>query len=149
MIRVRRVEELAALPARSQYVTRRPVAGSPLVTLDPDGLTAEQRLARLGVPFEEPDSADALDPELGGCLLARPVDDGVQVKVVIRPELPGWQRVTFAEWAESRFMRFIEHGPEPDGWQKRPDGDWQLCGRLTQMPFLDQAPGTAPPAPGS
>jgi hypothetical protein len=119
------------------------------MTLDPEELTAEQRLARLGVPFEGPDSGDAIDPELGGCLLARPVDGGVQVKVVIRPELQGWERVTFAEWAESRFMRFIEHGPEPDGWQVRPDGDWQLCGRLTQMPPLDQAPGAAPPGPDS
>jgi hypothetical protein len=119
------------------------------MTLDPAELTAEQRLARLGVPFEEPGPGDVLDPEVGGCLLARRVEDGVRVKVVIRPELQGWKRVTFAEWAESRFARFIESGPEPDGWQERPDGDWQLCGRLTEMPLLDQDLGAAPPGQDS
>jgi hypothetical protein len=46
----------------------------------------------------------------------------------------------FAEWAESRFARLIEHGPEPAGWQERSDGARQLWGRLTQMP--DDPDGT-------
>jgi hypothetical protein len=56
------------------------------------------------------------------------------VKAAIRPGLDGWQRDMFAEWAESRFARLIEHGPEPDGWQERSGGARQLWGRLTKVP---------------
>jgi hypothetical protein len=100
-------------------------------------MSAEERLGALGVPFEETDFGDNVDPDVFGCLLVRQVDNGLMMKVAIRPGLVRDARETFAQWAESRLQRFAEHGPEPDGWQKRSDGDWQLWGRLQQMPRLD------------
>jgi hypothetical protein len=104
--------------------------------------TAEQRLAAIGIPLEEIDFGREDEPDVGGCLLAEDVPDGggTRVKAAIRPGLDGWQRDMFAEWAESRFARLIEHGPEPDGWQERSDGARQLWGRLTKMP--DDPDGT-------
>ena len=99
---------------------------------------AEKRLSEAGIPMEEQDYGDAVDPDVFGCILARPVEGGTQFKIAVRPELAGWQRETFAEWAASRFVRFVEHGPEPDGWQEQSvGGTWQLWGRLTEMPTLD------------
>lgn len=98
---------------------------------------AEERLGALGVPFEEIDFGANVDADVRGCLLVRQVGEGLMMKVAIRPGLVGPARETFAHWAESRLQRFAEHGPEPDGWQKRSDGDWQLWGRLRQMPNLD------------
>ncbi|MEU2004541.1 hypothetical protein ACH47B_26420 [Rhodococcus sp. NPDC019627] len=77
------------------------------------------------------------DPEVSGCLLVRQFDEGLMMKAAVLPGLFGEAREKFAEWAEARFLRFAEHGPEPDGWQKTSDGDWQLWGRLQQMPSLD------------
>lgn len=59
------------------------------------------------------------------------------MQAAIRPGLEANRRATFAEWAESRFQRFLEHGPEPDGWQKRSDGAWQLWARGVQLPTFD------------
>jgi len=90
---------------------------------------AERRLIAFGVPLEEQDFGDAVDPEVYGCILAEPADGGNRFKIAVRPELSGWQRETFAEWAASRFARFAEHGPEPDGWQEQSAGGvWQLWG---------------------
>jgi hypothetical protein len=105
---------------------------------------AERRLLAIGIPLEETEFGiegvvEFVDPEVGGCILARPVEGGHQFKAGIRPGLPGWQREMFAEWAAQRFTRFAEHGPGPDGWQEQ-DGDrgtWQLWSRLTAMPALD------------
>jgi hypothetical protein len=99
---------------------------------------AEQRLAAAGIPLEEEDFGREDEPDVGGCTLAEPVAGGTRVKAVIRPGLAGEPRAMLAEWAESRFQRFTEHGPEPDGWQKRTsDGAWQLWARLHEMPSPD------------
>jgi hypothetical protein len=84
--------------------------------------SAEQRLADAGIPLEEEDFGREDEPDVCGCLLAGTVTGGTRVKAVIRPGLSSWQRETFAEWTESRFARLLEHGPEPDGWQKRSCG---------------------------
>lgn len=87
--------------------------------------------------LEEPDFGDLVDPEVGGFILLEPLEDATRYVALIRPGLAEWQLRMFAEWAESRFARFIEHGPEPDGWQKREsDSGWQLWGRLVEMPRL-------------
>ncbi|MFF0487798.1 hypothetical protein ACFYTQ_02120 [Nocardia sp. NPDC004068] len=100
-------------------------------------MDAENRLEALGVPLEETDFGREDEPDIGGCLLVRQVDGGLMMKVAIRPGIAGEERDMFAQWAESRLLRFAEHGPEPDGWQHRSDGDWQLWGRWQQMPGLD------------
>lgn len=99
---------------------------------------AERRLNAFGLYLEVQDFGDAVDPEVGGCILARPVEGGHQFRAVMRPRMPDWQREMFAEWAAQRFVRFVEHGPEPDGWQEQSSGGaWQLWTRLTEMPSLD------------
>ncbi len=101
------------------------------------GAAEERLIETLGVPLESTDFGSDCDLALSGCLLVRQLDDGLMMKAAIRPGLAGETREQFAEWAKSRFLRFAEHGPEPDGWQKRSDGDWQLWARLQQMPSLD------------
>jgi hypothetical protein len=96
---------------------------------------AEQQLAAMGILLEEEDFGRKDEPDVGGCILAEPVEGGTRVRAVVRPGLSGEFREMFAEWAASRFARFNEHGPEPDGWQKRTsDNAWQLWARLRQMP---------------
>jgi hypothetical protein len=99
--------------------------------------TAEERLAALGVPLEEIDFGREDEPDVGGCIMAEDAEGGTRVKVVIRPGLAGEPRATFAEWAESRFARLIEHGPEPDGWEDHGYGRWQLWARMHQLPRAD------------
>lgn len=98
---------------------------------------AEERLAEVGLSFQEIDLVRDGEPDVGGCLLAEVADGRAGIRIVIRQGLTGWVREKFAEWAESRIKRFLEHGPDPDGWQQRRDGVWQLCGRLQEMPALD------------
>jgi hypothetical protein len=96
---------------------------------------AEQRLADAGIVLEEEDFGREDEPNVGGCILAEYVEGGVRLKAVIRPGLSGDFRDMFADWAATRFARFIEDGPEPDGWQKRTSDDaWQLWARLHRMP---------------
>jgi hypothetical protein len=99
--------------------------------------TAEERLAALGVLLEEIDFGREDEPDVGGCIMAEDAEGGTRVKVVIRPGLSGEPRATFAEWAESRFARLIEHGPDPDGWEDHGYGRWQLWARMHQLPRAD------------
>jgi hypothetical protein len=98
---------------------------------------AEERLAEVGLTFQEVDLVRDGEPDVGGCLLAEVSENRAGIRIVVRQGLAGWVREKFAEWAESRIKRFLEHGPDPDGWQQRGDGVWQLCGRLQEMPNLD------------
>jgi hypothetical protein len=98
---------------------------------------AEERLAEVGLSFQEIDLVRDGEPDVGGCLLAEVTDGMAGLRIVVKRGLAGGVREKFAEWAESRITRFLEHGPEPDGWQPRGDGAWQLCGRLQEMPNLD------------
>jgi hypothetical protein len=101
---------------------------------------AEERMASQGLILQETELGRDDDPAVGGCLMAEISGGMAGVQVVIRPGLAGQTRADFAEWAESRINRFLEHGPEPDGWRQRPDGVWQLWGRLQEMPSLDWRP---------
>ena len=69
-----------------------------------------------------------------------PLEGGTRVVLMAKPELSPEQRESFAEWCYSRIGRFLEHGPEPDGWQARSDGGWQMyvgTRILPDMGFLD------------
>ena len=108
---------------------------------------AERRLADRGVELVEiqPDEhgGDLVghlerNPDLAGLLALVPVEDGgAFVHAVIRPGLEEDRRALFAGWVEEKIDRFFEHGPEPDGWQRRQsDGGWQLWARQVQLPPL-------------
>jgi hypothetical protein len=97
---------------------------------------AERKLIDMGWPLEEVDFGREDEPLIDGCALIREVDGGMAARLVIRPGLDEEYRDGFAEWAVQRLERFEEHGPEPDGWQRRSDGDWQLWVRRVQLPPL-------------
>ncbi|MCX5170564.1 MULTISPECIES: hypothetical protein [Streptomyces] len=98
---------------------------------------AEKRLIAGGLEIEEVDFGREDEPDIDGCALLSQRDEGLAVRLVIRPGLASEFRAGFAEWALQRIERFEEHGPEPDGWQKRSDGDWQLWVRRHVLPSVD------------
>lgn len=100
---------------------------------------AEERLATAGISIDDVDFSREDEPDVVGCLLMQRVEGGSKIRVAIRPGTTGEPRARYAEWAESRIQRFIEHGPEPDGWQARSDMDdgWQLWGRERLLPHFD------------
>lgn len=96
---------------------------------------AETWLNKIGWPIEELDFGREDDPDVDGCALIHAIPDvGISVKLVVRPGLAPEFRAGFAEWAKQRIGRFLEHGPEPDGWQLRSDGDWQMWVRRVELP---------------
>lgn len=73
-----------------------------------------------------------VDPDVMGCML---LGDDEGAALHMRPGLEVDEAVALLDWAEDRANRFIEHGPEPDGWQRRTDGVWQLWARRVELPF--------------
>jgi hypothetical protein len=90
----------------------------------------------MGVPIREVDFS-GYDAAVGGCVRAHIEDGFAGIEVIVRPGLAADLKTSFAEWAESRINRFLERGPEPDGWQRTADGVWQLCARQEVLPSLD------------
>jgi hypothetical protein len=90
----------------------------------------------MGVPIREVDFS-GYDAAVGGCVRAHIEDGFAGIEVIVRPGLAADLKTSFAEWAESRINRFLERGPEPDGWQRTADGVWQLCARQETLPSLD------------
>jgi hypothetical protein len=100
---------------------------------------AEQRLNEFGLYIEEEDFRAVARPGVGGFVLIEPLDDGAhRIVLLVLPGTAPDARARFADWALSRIQRFLEHGPEPDGWQRRQsDGGWQLWAREVEFPPLD------------
>ncbi|MGS2615161.1 hypothetical protein ACVCAH_11640 [Micromonospora sp. LZ34] len=100
---------------------------------------AELRLNARGLFLDDQTGLGRDDePDVNGVLVMRPSDVVAEVNALIRPGLDDASRAMFAEWVEQRIDRFFEHGPEPDGWQRRvSDGGWQLWARRVQMPSMD------------
>ncbi|MFB7555328.1 hypothetical protein [Streptomyces brevispora] len=97
--------------------------------------TAENELlARYGWPIEEEDFGREDEPNIDGCALLEEVEGGTRGRFIVRPGLAPEFRAGFAEWAVQRVARYFEHGPEPDGWQKRSDGAWQMWVRRVELP---------------
>lgn len=95
---------------------------------------AEIRLAGMGLDLTECPApfADLWPADIDSCLV---LDLPVQaVYALIRPGSPPEVRALTAEWAERVLSRFADHGPEPDGWQPRPDGGYQLSTRVVSFP---------------
>jgi hypothetical protein len=55
-------------------------------------------------------------PDAFACLLV--IGEGPERRfgAVIAPDAPEELADPFVPYAQSRFQRFVEHGPEPDGW---------------------------------
>lgn len=90
--------------------------------------------------FELPaDVVARLDDGLKGCLIMEQGPGGAICggRLGYRPDLQMNEVRTLGEWATSRVARFLEHGPEPDGWKRRGDGGWQLWAQLMELPPLD------------
>ena len=99
---------------------------------------AERRLNRRGVNITEYDLGRDDEPDIGGFVRLIPDGVGAAVNAHVRPGLEPERRGRFAEWLEQRIDRFFEHGPEPDGWQRRTsDNGWQLWVREVELPSLD------------
>lgn len=98
----------------------------------------EQRLLQRGLAIEEGDLGRSDEPDVVGYVVLRPSDGGATVHAMVVPGLSDDRRAGFAGWLEGRIDRFFEHGPEPDGWQRRQsDGDWQVWAREVQLPSLE------------
>lgn len=86
---------------------------------------AEERLNAAGLYFDElPEPPD--DPARVGAILVLTVGSAYDVEVFVKQGLDQALRSQFAEWVDSRLKRFVEHGPEPDGWHLQSDGRWHL-----------------------
>ncbi|MFE3860999.1 hypothetical protein ACFXPT_11265 [Streptomyces goshikiensis] len=97
---------------------------------------AEQRLAEQGVAIQDDQWPDCARPEhTGFAKIAELGGDGLMVWLLVRPDSDSQARAAFAEWAESRIDRFVEHGPGPDGWHwVEADGSWQMWVRPMELP---------------
>lgn len=99
---------------------------------------AEERLRQRGLEIDEQDFRRDDEPDVSGFVALRPDGDGALINALVRPGLEPDRRARFAEWLEVKIDRFFEHGPEPDGWQRRiTDGGWQLWAREVRLPSLD------------
>lgn len=98
---------------------------------------AEGRLRALGLELVEADFGAHDDPDVKACVVVWPGPTSSRVALRIRPGLDADTRARVAEWFEQRLGRFFEHGPEPDGWQRREsDHGWQLWAREELLPKL-------------
>jgi len=83
------------------------------------------------IEIQRPDPwFDGALPQHIGLLLIRLHPQGLEVFAYLRPDASQVEEASFSEWVESRVARFVESGPEPDGWQARTiDEGWQLWAR--------------------
>lgn len=60
----------------------------------------------------------------------------IRVKVAFHPDLSRAQLEETAAGVLVRMARYVNDGPEPDGWQRRSDGPFQLWLTRHQLPKL-------------
>ncbi len=95
----------------------------------------DEWLAARGATLQEYDLGREDEPDIGSLLLIEHSDALPDAfRVFIRPGLDPADLVGVTSWARRVFERYLEHGPEPDGWQLRTDGDHQLWGRKVYLP---------------
>lgn len=96
---------------------------------------AERRLEEMGWPLEEVEFAREDESAIAGYAVVGVVrHEGIRARFVVSAGLGENGRADFADWAVRRVEQFREHGPVPDGWQGRCDGDWQLWARRVELP---------------
>lgn len=102
-----------------------------------------------GRPIMAADFGRHDEPSVVGYVKVRARDEGLELWAWVRPATNDDDLSQFAEWLDSRLDRFLEHGPEPDGWQSTSDGRWQMWARKTTLPDLDIPNDTLTPNPCS
>jgi hypothetical protein len=98
---------------------------------------AELELAAGGMIIRERDLDYGDDLVVGLVLIETGEDPPFRVVLLVRPGLQAWQRAGFAKWAVIAVGRFMEHGPDLDGWLKRSDGRWQQLVQGEKFPSPD------------
>jgi hypothetical protein len=99
---------------------------------------AERQLAEWGLDIEEMEFPAEVDSGIDAYAQIYRNGDEFDVTLRVRSGSSRDARREFADWAVSRIRRFAEHGPEPDGWQLRSDGGWQLWVRSVYLGDLDE-----------
>lgn len=61
-----------------------------------------------------------------GCLLCSEPDGQYSFLLALHEITNDQDAQSVARWALGRVDRMYDYGPEPDGWQRRSDGDLQL-----------------------
>ncbi|WP_369380374.1 hypothetical protein [Streptomyces sp. cg36] len=106
-----------------------------------DALTMADRLDLIGVDVVELAELNwPEDPDVHGlALMYLPTDDSPHLgaRLVVRPGQTPETLQRIYTWAVGVFERIGEHGPEPDGWHERSDGNYQLWVRQVEVPSLD------------
>lgn len=70
-------------------------------------------------------------PDAVALIVFYPEATHLRVCGLIRSTLTGEDDAALGRWIGTRARRFIEHGPDPDGWRLRiTDGGWQLVVRV-------------------
>lgn len=104
---------------------------------DPD---AEAQLQQAGLTITDHDIGND-DPGIVGAITVRWADldhEQYAACLLLRPGVPPETRAVFATWARDMLLRWMQHGPDVDGWQPREtDAGWQLWARLARLPSLD------------
>ena len=75
---------------------------------------------------------EGADPVHIGLLMVSSLPDGgLEISNYLRPDATDEEEAAFSEWVDSRVVRFVQSGPEPDGWmQRKSDGRCQLWARV-------------------
>jgi len=110
--------------------TAQPIRFRPVSASDQESIDWVARLRDNGITVEEvagvEEWATASGKLIGACILASPRPGGHVFSVALHPGLPPAIASEVCYEAMVRFDRLANHGYEPDGWQHRSDGDYQL-----------------------
>lgn len=102
--------------------------------------TPEDRLNQHGMAIEEYDFGRADEPDVVGFAKLEWLDLDHQqygAQLLVRPGTSPEDRNEFATWCLGAVERWVLHGPEADGWQRREhDAGWQLWCRKRMLPSL-------------
>ncbi|GAA0733831.1 hypothetical protein Drose_20390 [Dactylosporangium roseum] len=82
--------------------------------------------------YLEVEEREEVEPEeVIGVLGASPLEGTglITFGAVVRAGLDEAEQDDFADWIYDRVIMFAELGGEIDGWERRPDGTWQVYAR--------------------
>lgn len=102
---------------------------------------AEVLLGKIGIRIEEFDFGREDEPDVVGYVTLEWLDldhERYQARLLVRPGISAEDRASFATWYLGALDRWLNNGPEMDGWQRRDsDAGWQLWCRRQYLPSLD------------
>lgn len=101
----------------------------------------EAQLNQVGLEIEEFDFGREDELDITGFIMVKWLDldhEKYTATIGVRPGTGPEDRAAFATWARDVLARWLEHGPDVDGWQRREsDAGWQLWARRHYFPSLD------------